>query len=118
MKKTVAVIGCGRIADAAHFPALSQIDDVRIKYACDLIIEKAIAKKEKYPKIENVIEDYKIALNDPEVDAVFVLTPNYAHYEITMDASKARSITTGLSQMNIAISGFALLTSWFSVSLA
>lgn len=89
MKKTVAVIGCGRIADAAHFPALSQIDDVRIKYACDLIIEKAIAKKEKYPKIENVIEDYKIALNDPEVDAVFVLTPNYAHYEITMDALKA-----------------------------
>lgn len=89
MKRTVAVIGCGRISDTAHFPALSQIDDVRIKYACDLIIEKAIAKKEKYPKIENVIEDYKIALNDPEVDAVFVLTPNYAHYQITMDALKA-----------------------------
>jgi len=86
---TVAVIGCGRIAKNAHFPALSKLDDVRIKYACDLIIEKAIAKKEKYPKIENVIEDYKIALNDPEVDAVFVLTPNYAHYEITMDALKA-----------------------------
>jgi len=89
MTKTVAVIGCGRISDTAHFPALSKLDDVRIKYACDLIIEKAIAKKEKYPKIENVIEDYKIALNDPEVDAVFVLTPNYAHYEITMDALKA-----------------------------
>ena len=86
---TVAVIGCGRIADMAHFPALSQMGNVRIKYACDLIEEKALAIKEKYPKIENVITDYKVALNDKEVDAVFVLTPNYAHYEITMDALKA-----------------------------
>jgi len=87
--KTLAVIGCGRIADGAHFPALSQIDCARIKYACDLIPEKAQAMKEKYPKIEQVITDYNIALNDPEVDAVYVLTPNYAHYTITMDAIKA-----------------------------
>ena len=86
--KTIAVIGCGRIARDAHFPALDNID-VRIKYACDLIIEKAEAMKEAHPKIENVITDYKIALNDPEVDAVFVLTPNYAHYTVTMDALRA-----------------------------
>ena len=87
--KTVAVIGCGRIAKNAHFPALDTIEDVRIKYACDLIIEKAQAMKDAHPKIENVITDYNIALNDPEVDAVFVLTPNYAHYTVTMDAIKA-----------------------------
>ena len=87
--KTLAIIGCGRIADGAHFPALSQIDCARIKYACDLIPEKAQAMKEKYPKIEQVITDYKVALSDPEVDAVYVLTPNYAHYTITMDAIKA-----------------------------
>ena len=86
---TIAVIGCGRISDIAHFPALMQIDGVRIKYACDLILEKAQAAKEKYPKIENVITDYKEALADEEVEAVFVLTPNYAHYEVTMDALKA-----------------------------
>lgn len=85
--KTVAVIGCGRIADFAHFPALSKIEGVRIKYACDIIEEKALKAKEKYPVIENVITDYKIALSDPDVDAVFVLTPNYSHYTITMDAS-------------------------------
>ncbi len=86
---TVAIIGCGRIADMAHLPALSQMDNVRIKYACDIILEKAHQKKEKYPKIENVIADYKVALQDEEVDAVFVLTPNYAHYTITMDALRA-----------------------------
>ena len=84
--KTVAVIGCGRISDHAHFPALSQMEDVRIKYACDLIEEKALAAKEKWPKIENVITDYKIALADSEVDAVWVLTPNVSHYPIVMDA--------------------------------
>ena len=87
--KTVAVIGCGRISEAAHFPALSEMENVRIKYACDILPEKAKAKKEKFAKIENVIDDYKIALADPEVDAVFVLVPNHAHYTITMDALKA-----------------------------
>ena len=86
---TIAVIGCGRIANNAHLPALSKIDEVRIKYACDLIIEKAEAAKVKFPKIENTIVDYKVALADPEIDAVFVLTPNYAHYSVTMDALKA-----------------------------
>ena len=87
--KTVAVIGCGRIAVNAHLPALEKNEDVRIKYACDEIESKAQALKEKFGKIENVITDYKVALADPEVDAVFVLTPNYAHYTITMDALKA-----------------------------
>ena len=87
--KVIAVIGCGRISNLSHLPALSQIDEVRIKYACDLIKEKAEKAKKDFPKIENVITDYKIALEDPEIDAVYVLTPNYAHYTITMDALKA-----------------------------
>ncbi len=90
MEKTVvAVIGCGRISNCAHFPALSELDNVRIKYACDLIIEKAQAVKEKYPKVENICTDYNVILNDPEVEIVWVLTPNYAHYTVTMDVLKA-----------------------------
>ena len=88
MQKTIAIIGCGRIANFAHLPALSKMEDVRIKYACDLIIEKANAVVEKYGA-EQAITDYKVALADPEVQTVFVLTPNYAHYVITMDALKA-----------------------------
>ena len=85
----VAVIGCGRIANGSHFPALSQLENVRIKYACDLILEKAEKAKADFPKVENVIVDYKVALADPEVECVFVLTPNYAHYTVTMDALRA-----------------------------
>ncbi len=86
---TVAVIGCGRIANNAHFPALSKIEGVRIKYACDILLDKAEKAKANFEKIEQAIADYKIALTDSEVDAVFVLTPNFAHYTITMDALKA-----------------------------
>ena len=88
--KKIAIIGCGRIAMNAHFPALSKIDGVKVKYACDLIPEKAEAMKAKYPElVENAITDYNVALADPEVVAVFVLTPNYAHYTVTMDALRA-----------------------------
>ena len=86
--KVVAVIGCGRISQS-HFPALEKIDGVRVKYACDLMEAKAQLAKEKYSKVENVITDYHIALNDPEVEVVWVLTPNYAHYTVTMDALRA-----------------------------
>lgn len=85
----IAVIGCGRISNVAHFPAFMQMDNIRIKYACDIIIEKAMAAKEKYPRVEQVTADYKEVLADPEVDAVWVLTPNYAHYTVTMDALRA-----------------------------
>lgn len=89
MSKVIAVIGCGRIAKIAHFPALSQIEGIRVKYACDLIEEKAQMMKDEYPFVEHVITDYQVALADDEVDAVFVLTPNHAHYEISMAALKA-----------------------------
>ena len=88
-RPVVAVIGCGRIAQGAHFPAFAKLGNVRVKYACDLIIEKAQKMKEMYSFVENVIVDYKEALADPEVDTVYVLTPNYGHYEIGMAALKA-----------------------------
>ena len=87
--KVLAIIGCGRIANKHHLPALTQIDGIRIKYACDVIVEKAEKLKADFPKVENVIADYNVALSDPEVDAVYVLTPNFEHYTITMAALKA-----------------------------
>lgn len=90
MSHTIAVIGCGRIAQAAHFPALVQIPDLKVKYACDLIAEKAEKVKNEYPAlVEQAITDYHVALADPEVEAVFVLTPNHSHYTVTMDALRA-----------------------------
>ena len=46
----VAIIGCGRIANYAHFPALNKLENVRIKYACDIIMEKAEKELEHLEK--------------------------------------------------------------------
>lgn len=85
----IAVVGCGRISQT-HFKGLNNIGGIRVKYACDLIESKAQQAKENYPEmVENVITDYKVALADPEVEMVMVLTPNYAHYTVAMDSLRA-----------------------------
>ena len=88
-KIVLCIIGCGKVSDFAHFPALSKNKDCIIKYACDLIIERALQRQKEYPMVENVITDYHVALEDPEVDAVYVLTPVTEHKDITIDALRA-----------------------------
>ena len=89
MKKTViAIIGAGRICKNAHLPAISKMENVRVKYLCDILPEKALALKEQYPMVESVVSDYNEVLNDSEVEAVFIFTPNRCHYEIGMKALK------------------------------
>ena len=87
-KMKIAVIGCGKIANDAHLGPLSVMDDVEIKYAVDLIYDRAKAAQKKIGAAQ-AITDYRIALEDSEVETVFVLTPNYSHYTVTMDALKA-----------------------------
>ncbi|MBR5507197.1 MAG: Gfo/Idh/MocA family oxidoreductase [Clostridia bacterium] len=86
-KIKIAVIGCGRIANAAHLPSYKNNDECEIVYCCDLIEEKAKKACEEYGG--KAITDYKIALNDPEIDAISVCTPNYCHASISIEAMKA-----------------------------
>lgn len=88
-KVVLCIIGCGKVSDFAHFPALSKKKDCIIKYACDLIIDRALQKKREYQEVENAITDYHVALQDPEVDAVYVLTPVTGHKDITIEALRA-----------------------------
>ena len=89
MKKTViAVIGAGAIAKSNHLPALSKIENVRVKYICDYYIDKALALQKEFPIIENAVSSVDEVLQDSEVEGVFILTPNRFHYEIGMKALK------------------------------
>ena len=84
----VAVIGCGTIANAAHIPSYMNNPEAEIKYFCDIIPERAEAAVEKYG-CGTAITDYHIALNDPEIEAVSVCTPNNMHPTISIDAMRA-----------------------------
>lgn len=87
-KVKVAVIGCGSIANNAHIPSYMNNPDAEIKYFCDIIPERAKAAVEKYG-CGTAIEDYHVALNDPEIEAVSVCTPNRMHSVIAIDALRA-----------------------------
>ena len=89
MKETViAIIGAGRIAENNHLPAISQIENVRVKYICDYYVDKAKELKAKFPIIENAVSNADEVLEDSEVEGVFIFTPNRFHYEIGMKALK------------------------------
>ncbi len=84
----VAIIGCGSIANSAHIPAYLKNEEAEIKYFCDIIPERAKAAVEKYG-CGIAVTDYKEILNDPEIEAVSVCTPNKVHPVIAMDFLKA-----------------------------
>ena len=88
-KIKVGVIGTGGIANAAHLPGYSAIpDECEIYALCDIAPEPLQKTAEKY-NVTRTFDDHKKLLEMPEIDAISVCTPNYAHYEVTMDALNA-----------------------------
>ncbi len=87
-KMKVAIIGCGTIANAAHIPNYLKNDQVEIKYFCDIIPKRAEEMVTKYG-CGKAVCDYHEILDDPELEAVSVCTPNYAHAPISIDFLKA-----------------------------
>ena len=89
MSKTkVAVIGCGTIANNAHIPSYLNNPDVEIKWFCDIIPERADGAVARYG-CGKAVYDYHEILDDPEIEAVSVCTPNNMHAPITIDFLKA-----------------------------
>lgn len=90
MKKIkIGIIGCGTIANNAHIPAYLKNPNVEIVYFCDILLHKAEAAVAKY-NCGKAIKDYHEILNDKEIDAVSICTPNLMHATIAIDALNAK----------------------------
>ncbi len=87
-KIKVAIIGCGNIANSAHIPAYMANPKAEIVCFCDIIRERAEAAVEKYG-VGRAVTDYRELLNDKEIDAVSVCTPNNVHSTISIDFMRA-----------------------------
>lgn len=85
---TVAVIGCGAIARNEHLPAYVKNPMAKVKYVVDIKLDAARELAEKY-NVPHFVTDYKEVLEDREVEAVSVCTPNYTHAPITIDCLNA-----------------------------
>ena len=89
MKKIkVAIIGCGSIANHAHIPAYMKNQKAEIVAFCDIIPERAQKAVEQYG-VGKAVTDYHELLNDPEIDAVSICTPNKVHSIIAVDFMRA-----------------------------
>lgn len=81
-KIKVAVIGCGTIGCGQHIPAYLKNENVEIKYLCDVDITRAENAVKTY-NCGIAISDYREIVNDPDLDAVSVCTPNNMHAVIS-----------------------------------
>lgn len=89
-KMKAGVIGCGGIANGKHLPAIKRNGNIEIVAFCDIIPERAEkAKKEYGTEDSKVFTDYKELIKIPEIQAVYVLTPNRSHSFISVDAMNA-----------------------------
>lgn len=83
----VGIIGAGHVSQR-HMEAYTKNKNVEIVAIADL--NEALAKKhaETY-NIKNCYTDYHRILENPEIEAVSILTPTFTHCEIVTEALKA-----------------------------
>jgi predicted dehydrogenase len=84
----IGIIGCGTIANASHIPAYMRNETAEIQYFCDIIPERADTAVKTYG-VGKAVYDYRQMLNDPELTAVSVCTPNNVHKDISIDFLRA-----------------------------
>lgn len=86
----VAVIGLGRIAERAVLPAFNHSKKTRLVALVSGDERKAarLAKQFRAPDYYTY-DDYALCLNHPQVDAVFIATPNGNHLDFALRAAAA-----------------------------
>lgn len=87
MRKIVmGVLGCGAFGEK-HIASFSQMDHVDLKMICD--VDETLVKQtaEKYHVHEWTTDVHQL-LEDPEIDAVSIVTPEKLHFEQTLVALK------------------------------
>ncbi|MCB6365081.1 Gfo/Idh/MocA family oxidoreductase [Intestinibacillus massiliensis] len=89
MELKIGLIGCGAIG-REHIKRLSgKVQGCKVVAVCDVFEEGAKKGAELAGGAKVYVNDVTGIVNDPEVDAVVVTTPGFAHKEAVMAAIKA-----------------------------
>ena len=83
----IGLIGTGKIAES-HLKALAGTPEAVCHGVVDVVPERAAARASEFG-VPDRGTDYRVLLDDPDIDAVFVCTPPYAHAEPTIAALEA-----------------------------
>ena len=84
---SVALIGCGAIAQNGYLPALSLVDEVRCLWLIDAQrgLAQGLANRWKIP---HAGEDFGVVLERGDVEAVILAVPNHLHCSMTLEGEK------------------------------
>jgi len=88
-KITVGIIGAGRIG-LVHAKSITyEIPYIKVKTVADPYMSDDAKKTLQSYGITNLVDDYKVILNDPEIDAVLICSSTDTHAQLSQEASKA-----------------------------
>jgi predicted dehydrogenase len=87
MKIGMGIIGAGVWAET-HCITYQHAPNAELVALCDIVPEKAAALAKRYA-VKKVYTDYREMLANPAIDAVAVVTPDFAHKQPTVDAANA-----------------------------
>ena len=98
-KINIGAIGTGRQSQGFDMPGIMKYDSCNMLAVCDLDLHRAQDAKKladtfyerrgwKHPEIQ-VYQDYEDVLNNKDIDAVLVCTPDHWHAKIAIDAVRA-----------------------------
>lgn len=76
----VAVIGCSGMSKL-HMDGVVANENARLYAICDIATERLEPFKEQY-QCERYVLDYKELVDDPNIDAVVIVTPDQVHLEM------------------------------------
>lgn len=89
MKKCkFAVVGCGSIAEIAHFPSIKKAPEAELEAVCDIDSKRVKEVAEKW-EAKSAFTDYREMFKKVELDAVIIATPNNVHRNQAIAAAKA-----------------------------
>ncbi|MDF0504633.1 Gfo/Idh/MocA family oxidoreductase [Burkholderia cenocepacia] len=84
----VGVLGCGPIAQFAHFESAQKAHNVVLHAVCD--VDEGLARHfGEFYDAERVYVDYETMLGDPEIEAVVIATSDAFHVPASMQAIAA-----------------------------
>ncbi|MCX7995310.1 MAG: Gfo/Idh/MocA family oxidoreductase [candidate division WOR-3 bacterium] len=86
-KVNIGIAGCGVHAQIAHIPVFKKLRDCNLIAVCDTDTEKLERVANKY-NIPRRYSDFQEMIEDEEINAVVIATPNYLHMPMTVAALK------------------------------
>ena len=100
----VGVLGCGQIAQAAHFESCTKARNARLYAICD-VADDLRERMAWTHAPDKTFADYDEMLADPDLDAVIIATSDEYHVRASMTALEAgkhvlceKPVATGLAE--------------------